>query len=404
MNTRQFYFIVIFFFLTAWACTNDHKRISEKEVVAQPADLGPTTSDLIKSTLADAVENNGHVDSFFVKSPTAVQSLYAQNNFLPLWTKDGVWMEKGDSLFHLIHNARLYGLFPEDYFETRLGELRSQTIGDTAKGDSRLDASLWAQTELLLTSSFIQLIKDLKVGRLVKDSIIDADSTMKKDFFLQQLAQFKEVTVDSFTAALEPKHKDYYELKNALQNFLDSADFKQYTQVNYRDSINLKQVLQQRLSEEDSIVFTTPEPDSAALSTAIKKYQKAKGIKQDGKITSSLVSLFNQTDSYKFKRIAVTLDRYKLLPQLPQQYIWVNIPGYRLELREGDSVAITSKVAVGKPDTRTPLLTSAISDMITYPKWHIPNSIIRNEILPSLKKDPGYSGSQRLQFMGLERC
>jgi murein L,D-transpeptidase YcbB/YkuD len=51
---------------------------------------------------------------------------------------------------------------------------------------------------------------------------------------------------------------------------------------------------------------------------------------------------------------------------------------------------LTSKVVVGKPQTRTPQLTSAISDLITYPKWHIPQSIIKKEILPALKRDAGY--------------
>jgi murein L,D-transpeptidase YcbB/YkuD len=68
----------------------------------------------------------------------------------------------------------------------------------------------------------------------------------------------------------------------------------------------------------------------------------------------------------------------------------VNIPGYQLQLKDNDTVIIASKVVVGKPNTRTPQLTSVITDMITYPKWHIPNSIIAKEILPALKKDVGY--------------
>jgi L,D-transpeptidase YcbB len=45
---------------------------------------------------------------------------------------------------------------------------------------------------------------------------------------------------------------------------------------------------------------------------------------------------------------------------------------------------------VGKPFTRTPVLTSSLTDMITYPQWTIPQSIITKEILPATKKDPGY--------------
>ena len=76
---------------------------------------------------------------------------------------------------------------------------------------------------------------------------------------------------------------------------------------------------------------------------------------------------------------------------MPEKYLWVNIPSYYLQLRECDTVILQSKVVVGKPETKTPMLTSTIVDMITYPKWTIPESIIKKEILPGLKKDPGYT-------------
>jgi len=60
-------------------------------------------------------------------------------------------------------------------------------------------------------------------------------------------------------------------------------------------------------------------------------------------------------------------------------------------LKEDDTVRLKSKVVVGKPQSHTPTLTSSITDMITYPQWTIPESIIKKEILPGLKKDPGYT-------------
>ena len=90
---------------------------------------------------------------------------------------------------------------------------------------------------------------------------------------------------------------------------------------------------------------------------------------------------------------------------LPEKYIWVNVPGYQLVVKDSGSVIFSSKVVVGKPESQTPLLTSAITDMITYPKWHIPNSIIAKEILPALKKDVGYlakKGYSLADFKGNE--
>lgn len=124
---------------------------------------------------------------------------------------------------------------------------------------------------------------------------------------------------------------------------------------------------------------------------ALKKYQKKKKLTVDGMVGTETISSLNATDKEKFFRIALSMDKYKMLPEkMPDRYLWVNLSGYYLQLWQSDTIALYSKVVVGKPLTRTPELNSAISDMITYPQWTIPTSIIVKEILPGLKKDPGY--------------
>jgi murein L,D-transpeptidase YcbB/YkuD len=132
-------------------------------------------------------------------------------------------------------------------------------------------------------------------------------------------------------------------------------------------------------------------PDTAQLTHAIKNYQSKKGVIPDGKITGVLIKLMNNSDNEKFKRIAITLDKYKMLPQsMPEKYIWVNLPGYYLWVIAADTIALESKIICGKPETRTPLLHSMITDMVTYPTWTVPTSIIAKQYLPKLKSNPLY--------------
>jgi murein L,D-transpeptidase YcbB/YkuD len=175
-------------------------------------------------------------------------------------------------------------------------------------------------------------------------------------------------------------------------------DRRAFTHVTYpfkrgdeKDSLYFIKLLQKRLHESNCIAMDKALPDSADLSRAIKKYQSQFGLKVDGVYGKSLVSTLNSNDVEKFKRIAITLDRYKQLPaEMPQKYIWVNIPAYYLVLINDDTVVLESKVITGKPETRTPLLTSEISDIITYPTWTVPTSIIVKQYLPKLKNNPGY--------------
>jgi murein L,D-transpeptidase YcbB/YkuD len=125
---------------------------------------------------------------------------------------------------------------------------------------------------------------------------------------------------------------------------------------------------------------------------ALKKFQLQKSIEADGKIGNETLRMLNTSDSDRFLHIAITMDRYKTLPEkMPDKFLWVNLPAFTLQLWEYDSIKMLSKIICGKPTTRSPVLTSAIAELITYPKWTIPASIIEKEVLPGLKRSSQYT-------------
>ena len=380
----------VFFLLSC----NEHVDVSSHEIVEKPEQINERAEDVIKGTLQELLSSHSELqDSFKIKNPEIVQALYDKNSFQPIWSEKGLFTKNGDSLLSLIGQSKNYGLFPDDYYYTRIGQLKNQLITDTSAA-KKLDASLWALSDMLMTSAFVQVIKDLKAGRILPDSVLAKDTSLSTRFFLSQLKDYPQISNDSFARRLEPANTDYKKIKTALKPFLDSADFTAYTLVSTTDSSQIPRLLYQRLHEEDSTLVENNSPDSMDVAAAIKKYQKRKKWKVDGKITSNLIDRLNSTDREKFIRIAITLDRYKQLQPLPEKYIWVNLPSYFLQLRDSDTVVLKSKIVVGKPITRTPILTSSISDMITYPKWTIPESIVKKEILPGLQKDPAYTANK----------
>lgn len=404
-NIIYLFLVVALSVISLSSCSSEHKHIGEKEVVAEPAAINPTASEIIEASLKDALKNNGNLDGLHLKLAPEIHYLYKKNDFEPIWTNSGQWTDRADTLYHLIDSALYLGLFPEDYHLERLTLLRQKTVVDTSNKENSLDASLWAEADLLFTSAFVSMVKDLKVGRMIEDSVLQNEKVINEVFFEQQLALFQKENTFKVLTDLEPTHQAYGQLKESLKDFLAGADLRKYTFVDAKDSANLFKTVQQRLSEEDTSIQVTAEPDSTKLAAAIKSYRKKKGLKADSKLTANLINYLNNTDREKFIRIAINLDRYKQLSVLPEKYIWVNIPGYQLIVRDNDSILFSSKVVVGKPETQTPLLTSAITDMITYPKWHIPNSIITKEILPALKKDVGYlakKGYSLADFKGNE--
>ena len=137
--------------------------------------------------------------------------------------------------------------------------------------------------------------------------------------------------------------------------------------------------------------------DTTAFKKAIGKYQAAKKLKVTGRINENTVKSLNDTDWERFKRIAISLDKYKLMPDtVPPIYVWVNLPSYHLKVIECDTLVMDSRVIVGAVKTRTPELHSEISNFITYPQWTVPFSIVFKEMLPAIQKDVAYLEKQNL--------
>ena len=283
------------------SCKEKSKDVTKVEIVQQPEDINAKAEDLIQSTLKEILQKDNDLpDSVKVKNPLILQHLYDQDGYQPLWSAKGSFNSKGDSLFAFIEQSKQYGLFPEDYYYSKLISVRS-ALADTSKA-TKLNASLWAYSDLLLSSAFVQIVKDLKIGRLVPDSIIAKDTTLVPDFFAQKLKAF-ENREDSVFERLEPKDSGYLKLKLALQDFLPKAHFRKYTFIATEDSSQIPSLLYKRLSEEDSSLLDNERPDSVQVSAAIKKYQKKKKIKVDGKISAGLVDRLNGSDEEKFIRI-----------------------------------------------------------------------------------------------------
>lgn len=89
---------------------------------------------------------------------------------------------------------------------------------------------------------------------------------------------------------------------------------------------------------------------------------------------------------------------YCLLGTYPK-LVLVNIPSATLEVHGQDSILLLSDVIVGKPSTHTPTLISEIKEIMLYPYWHVPHSIASRELLPAIKKNPGYLQKNNFQVL-----
>ena len=70
--------------------------------------------------------------------------------------------------------------------------------------------------------------------------------------------------------------------------------------------------------------------------------------------------------------------------------IAVNIAGFRLSFVRNRKIVWTTRVVVGTPYRKTPMFRSAMTYVEFNPTWTVPPTILREDKLPAIKKDPGY--------------
>jgi len=93
----------------------------------------------------------------------------------------------------------------------------------------------------------------------------------------------------------------------------------------------------------------------------------------------------------RIKQIELNMERWRWLPrERAAKHIVVNIPAFRLDVWERDTVAVSMRVVVGKKDTPTPIFNDAMTHVVFSPYWNVPPTIAKNETLPSALRDPSF--------------
>jgi murein L,D-transpeptidase YcbB/YkuD len=96
-------------------------------------------------------------------------------------------------------------------------------------------------------------------------------------------------------------------------------------------------------------------------------------------------------DAKRADLIVANMERWRWLPRdLGAAHVIVNVPDYTLKVVDRGETVWTTRIVAGKPgNLETPLLTETMKFITVNPTWNVPPSIIRNEYLPALQRDPG---------------
>src|SRR5207248_3265601 len=109
----------------------------------------------------------------------------------------------------------------------------------------------------------------------------------------------------------------------------------------------------------------------------------------------------------RIRQLELSLERLRWLPELaPGPVIAVNIPSFRLwafaNARRDGAAQLTMPVIVGGAVSakKTPVFIGDMRYLEFSPYWNVPATIQKKEIVPKLRRDPGYWKRQELEAVG----
>ena len=190
---------------------------------------------------------------------------------------------------------------------------------------------------------------------------------------------------------------DELTLTNSISSFVRHAStgrvpFSQVSSSIYFDlkSPDLQSVLK-NIAESNDIAgtldsFNPQQPQYKELKTALAGARAA----PDAEEAKMLRSHNNKISSAKVDVILANMERWRWLPRdLGTAYVMVNIPDYTLRVVKNGKPVWSTRIVVGQPGIHaTPLLAESMKSITFNPTWNVPPSIIHNEYLPALERDP----------------
>ena len=205
----------------------------------------------------------------------------------------------------------------------------------------------------------------------------------------------------SFIANLSPQHPQYAAMHESLLKLVgDTRPWPQLTSTatlrpgEWSNDIPALREILRRTGMLESVVSPAAKEGRSAydreLVDAVKRFQTWQGLGADGAIGPATRDWLNVTPAQRAGVLALNIQRLRLLPGELSTGIMVNIPAYSLVYYQNGNQVLASRVIVGRPDRKTPMMSSALNNVVVNPPWNVPPTLARKDILPKVWNDPGY--------------
>ena len=332
-----------------------------------------------------------------------IHSFYKHNQYSSVWINDSIQLrEEGSQLINQLSKSKNFGIANRLYDVNTLNRLKKKLNKTEYKDD---DYSVAANLEIMLTYYFMQHGKHLNYGIL---NVVDSLTIIPRKRFSIDLPNYlysalKTDSIIDKLLDLQPLHPQYHSLQKGLEKFLQNSSLstKNIEVQNFRID-SLKAIKQAKKALILHKYLTNNTNDSIYLE-ALAKFQMEHGLIPDKLIGNNTAEALSISPYRYYKQIVANMERWRWKDNWASDYLFVNIPSYKMQLYNKDKLIREHKIIVGKVVNQTPEIIDTLEYIIAYPFWNVPRSISVKEILVNAQKDSSYLRRNNYEILTYER-
>ncbi|HEY8492553.1 MAG TPA: L,D-transpeptidase family protein, partial [Myxococcota bacterium] len=370
----------------------------------------------------------------------ALVALYAPRGYAPLWLEDGRPTEQAAEAVRVLLGADALGLAATDYDAFQLEATRrslAEREGGTPDARARFDVAL--------SVGLLRHVADVHGGRVNPNLSFGFDLDPKPLDLAPLVAEAVRANrVAELIPAVSPPFVQHALLVEQLARYRTLAADAALGPVTVTGTIRpgtpavglagLRRWLvalgdlppgaaEPPEASEAPALVVAPAPGPVApgahdggararvslyegdLVAGVRRFQERHGLEPDGVIGPATARALAVPAERRVRQIQLALERLRWVPALGGgPAVFVNIPAFELlaadDLSGRAPPALQMRVVVGKAGSRTPVFTGALRTIVFAPYWNVPRSIVVREVLPKVRRNPGYLAAQGMEIVG----
>lgn len=372
-------------------------------VAATPGAMDPVEAQALAVQLREYFTQPEASSASDAQTAQVLAAFYRLRAFRPAWTGTS----QRAALLEALDDTANDGLQPGDYAIEQLRVAWSD--GATASGSP-------LRTELLASRSMLTALSHLLNGK-VDPRVLERDWNFQaRRVDVQAALTAASQAIDSgeiahLFAQARPHYPLYGQLREGLRRLRRVQSIGGWPQIAAGPSLKVGDddprvpVLRKRLRLSG---YGDPEMEAPADSTrfdlvledALRRFQRKQYLPEDGMLGKATLAALNVTVAMRIDQVRANLERARwLLHETSNEFLLVDIAGYKATYFQDGQPQWSTRVQVGKPYRKTPSFRSQIDRITFNPTWTVPPTILRKDILPKVRKNPDYLTANRLRVL-----